>query len=216
MPRRMFSTIGDNQMNPQARMSPFTAFFLGAFGLGGVAVACGTAVFLYSLRIVEVKAGDLIGFAEHTIADLPAIIERMPRAVGDLLDDRRAPDYAGRIGVEAAYVMDEARKTVRPTLTIANNGNEVVSLLSVRLATLDENRRPICEWTEVVATPLAIDDEWRGPLMPGATRHVLLASAHRCVGSIDPTKLQSAVEITDVRVWKPEGDQRTAMRVETP
>jgi len=197
-------------------MSPWTAFFLGAFGLGGVAVACGTSILIYTLRMVDLRAGELLGFAENTITDLPAILERMPKAVGDLLDDRRAPDYAGQIEIDAAYVVDEARKIIRPTLTITNNGGEVVSLLSVRLATLDESRRPICEWTEVVATPLAINDEWRGPLMPGATRHVLLASAHRCVGTPDLAKLQSAVELTDVRVWRADAGQRTAMRIETP
>jgi hypothetical protein len=196
-------------------MSPLTAFFLGVFGLGAVAVAAGATVILCTLRIVDHRVGSVLGFAEHTIADLPEIIDRLPQALGDVLEDRRAPDYAPSIKVSVDFIVDETRQAVRPALTVINQGGEVVSVLSVHLAALDGNARPLCEWTEVVATPLAINDDWRGPLMPGATRYVVAGSRSRCLGPIDPVNLKPAIELSDIRVWNPTRVERTSAHAMT-
>ena len=88
-----------------------------------------------------------------------------------------------------------------PVLTIINRGDEVVSLLAVRIAALDGNGVAMCEWTEIVATPLAIDDDWRGPLLPGSKRHVVV-SPWRGVTADNASAIRGAVEISDVRLWK--------------
>lgn len=75
-------------------------------------------------------------------------------------------------------------------------------MLAVRVAALDARRTPVREWTEVVATPIAIDHEWRGPLMPGATRHVVLSS-WRNFPADKADALLVAPEISEIRVWEP-------------
>jgi hypothetical protein len=183
-------------------MSPLTALFLGIFGVGGVGIAAGAVVVLYSLRILDSKASALIGFAGNTIESLPELIDALPPAIGDVLSDRRAPDYAANLELSVRFVANEQGEGVRPVVTVTNKGKEVVSMLAVRVAALDARKVPIREWTEVVATPIAIDDDWRGPLMPGATRHVVLSS-WRSFPADKIDAFSAAPEISELRVWEP-------------
>jgi hypothetical protein len=179
-----------------------TALFLGIFGVGAVGITSGTAVLLYTLRIADHKANKLLGFAENTIQSLPDLMASLPPALNEILSDRRAPEYVGAIGSSVRFVLTESGEGVRPVLTVVNNGSEVVSMLGVRVAAMDANGVPVRDWTEVVATPLPIDDDWRGVLLPGATRHVVLHSSR----SLDPTKVASyrgEVELSELRVWVP-------------
>ena len=195
-------------MNSPTRMSPITALFLGIFGVGGVGIAAGAAVLLYSLRILDSKTTALIGLAEHTVASLPDLIDSLPPAIGDILNDRRAPDYAPNLDVNVRFVANEPSEGLRPVVTITNKGTEVVSMLAVRVAALDARKVPVREWTEVVATPIAADDNWRGPLMPGAIRHVVLSNwRHGPADKID--SLTAASEISELRVWEPANGTRS-------
>lgn len=188
-------------MVPQQRMSATAVMFLGIFGVVAVGIASGTAVALYGLHVIDGKATSLIGFASDTINGLPELIESLPPAVGELLNDHRAPEYAAYIDVEVQFAQSKRTGKFHPVLTITNRGAEVVSLLAVRIAALDANGVAKCEWTEVVATPLAIDDDWRGPLLPGSKRHVVVSS-WRGVVADSATEIRGAVEIADVRLWK--------------
>lgn len=192
-------------MTGPTRMSPLTALFLGIFGTGAVAIACGTAMVLFGMGIIDSKAGEVLRFAEGTIDEtlvtLPKLLESLPETIDDLFNDRRAPDYADSIDVEADFVVDERSGGLRPVLSITNEGDRVVTLLAVRLAALDEHKRPLGEWTEVVATPVAIDNDWRGLLMPGKTRHVV-TSSWRSLPTKDPRSLSPHVEISEIRVWQ--------------
>jgi len=60
----------------------------------------------------------------------------------------------------------------------------------------------------VVATPLAIDDDWRGPLMPGATRYVVLSGSRSLAGKVGT--VTAVTEIGEVRVWVGNGEERIA------
>ncbi|MEK7711071.1 MAG: hypothetical protein AAB341_04165 [Planctomycetota bacterium] len=177
-----------------------TALFLGVFFVGAVTIGSAATVVLYGMRIVDTKASALIRFAGNTVEGLPELVQSLPPAIGDLLHDRRAPEYAGKINVEVKLVADDASGVVRPVLTVRNTGDEVVSLLAVRVAALDANGVPVNDWTEVVATPLAIDDDWRGPLMPGATRYVVLSGSRSLAGKAGT--VTAVAEIGDVRVWE--------------
>lgn len=184
-------------MDTRARMSPLTAFFIGLFGLGAVTVASGTVTLLYAMRIADENSTKVFGFLDTTVEGLPELLASLPPALGDMLNDRRAPEYASKIDVALRLVPEE--DGVRPVLTVTNKGEQIVSLLALRVAALNANSVPVRDWTEVVATPLAIDNDWRGPLMPGSSRHIVL---HRSRGPIDVESLQGAVEIADVRVWE--------------
>ena len=187
-------------MTNGSRMSPLTAMFLGVFFVGAVAIAAAGSVVLYGMRIVDSKSSALIHFAGNTVEGLPELVRSLPPAIGDLLHDRRAPEYAGKIAVETKFVVDKSAEALRPVLTIRNTGEEVVSLLAIRVAALDRNGVPQRDWTEVVATPLAIDDDWRGPLMPGSTRYVVLSGSRSLAGKVET--LTPAFEISDIRVWE--------------
>lgn len=186
----------------KSRMSPMTALFLGMFFVGGLGIASGTAVVLYTMHIVDQKAGSLIRFADNTVEGLPELLKSLPPTLADMLHDRRSPEYASKIDVDVRLIADEVNGTVRPVLTIKNTGDEVVSMLSLRVAAIDANGTPRTDWTEVVATPVSIDDDWRGPLMPGATRHVVLSGRRSLAGKSE--SLVAVAEIGDVRVWEAE------------
>jgi len=189
-------------------MSPLTALVLGVAGVIAVAIASGSAVVIYGLDVAGGNAESIVSFAQNTIENLPELIESLPPAVGDVLNDQRAPQYVRAIDVNVSFVGTTDGERFRPVLTVKNNGERVVSMLAVRVAALNETGVPFGEWTEVVATPIALDDnDWRGPLMPGAVRHVVVGGWQR----IEPGQLSaiaSAVEISDVRVWR--GDDAVA------
>ena len=191
-------------MMGQDRMSPLTALVIGVFGIGAVGIASGSAIVLYGMRIINTNASAIVGLAQNTVEGLPELIESLPPALGDLLNDRRAPDYASQIDVAVRLVPHDRRDGLRPVLTVTNNGSEVISLLGVRVAALDENKAPVREWSEMVATPLPIEGEWRGPLYPGSTRHVLV-SCRPTITEARARKLTVVTEISEIRVWLGDG-----------
>lgn len=187
------------------RMSPLTALFIGIFGVGAVGIASGTAIVLYGMRIIDRSAFEVLGITENTLGStlesLPQMLDSLPEAVGELLNDRRVPQYRSQVEVTAEFMLDERGNERRPVLTVRNTGEEVISLLAVRVVARNLKGLPRAEWTEVVATPLAVPDEWRGPLFPGETRYALLSRWH-CHGSLDPSEeYAAAVEIADLRLW---------------
>lgn len=192
-------------MTGNTRMSPMTAFFLGIFGVVAVGIASGAAVTLFALNIVDGKASTILRFAEGTIEttlkELPDLLESLPETVQDLLNDRRAPEYADQLDVTVSFLHDERHGGFRPVATIVNKGSEVVTLLAIRVAALNEQSAPLCEWTEIVATPIAIEDEWRGPLYPGNTRYVTFSTRYRGAAKELTDTITGAVEIADVRIW---------------
>ncbi len=190
-------------MNTQTRMSPLTALFLGIFGVASVAITAAGATVLYGLRILDNKSSAIISFAGETIDGLPELLAALPPALGDVLNDRRAPEYASSLDVGVRFVSDPETGSVRPVITVENKGDEVVSMLAVRVAAMDRDGVPVRDWTAVVATPIAIDDDWRGPLMPGATRHVVLRR-WKSLRLDSSDVVAGAIEISDVRVWEPD------------
>ncbi len=185
-------------VTPRTRMSPMTAMFLGLFFVGGLGIASATTVVLYTMRIVDHKASSILQFADHTVTGLPELLKSLPPALADMLHDRRAPEYAGKLDVNVKFINDEDAG-LQPVLTIKNTGDEVVSMLALRVAALDANGTPRRDWTEVVATPLSVDNDWRGPLMPGETRYVVLHGS-RSLGR-KAESMVAVAEIGDVRVW---------------
>lgn len=184
----------------RTRMSPLTALFMGLWIIGGIGITAGATVVLYGMKIIDNKSDTVLAFAENTVESLPELIESLPPVFADLLNDRRAPEYVDSIDVVVRFVADERRNGLRPVLTITNKGKEVVSLLAVRVAALNADGVPIGEWTQIAATPTAIEDQWRGVLMPHKTRHLVVSGYPRLPASkLD--ELTAAVEISELRVW---------------
>jgi hypothetical protein len=138
-------------------------------------------------------------------------LEHMPPAVADAVSDRRAPEYRDHLRVSARLVDAGRHPRPRAVIEVVNDGPDMISLLSVRTTLVDPNGDLVDEQSAYIATPLAIEDEWRGPLMPGATRRVAL-SFHRAIpGPFLPegdgpaeaaAEGQVEVEVTELRVWQ--------------
>lgn len=188
-------------MTGQNRMSPLTAMVIGIFGVGAVTITSATAVVLYALNVVDKNASVLIRIAENGIESLPEVLESLPD-LADTLAGRRMFDYADNLEVEVHFVATSREGRIRPVMTVTNRGNEVVSTLAIRVAAISSNDIPMHEWTEIVATPIALDDAWRGPLMPGAKRHLTLPSARGFYeGALQD--LAATTEISELRIWDP-------------
>lgn len=201
------------EMVAQKRMSPLTALFLGMAAIGVTGIAATSGVVLYGMRIADGQAGQVVTLVSRTIGDLPEIIgdipkiiESLPPIVADAFHDRRILEYAPNLKTKVGFVSSERSGRIRPVVTITNEGDEVLSMLTVRVVALNKDGLPIAEWTEVVATPIGIENEWRGPLSPGATRHVVLGGYHGGP-SMSVDSITGELEITEIRAWIPPSER---------
>jgi hypothetical protein len=175
-----------------------------ALGLSAVVItlliSC-TVVALYGAHLVSQKSERVISLAQSAVRGLPEFTKSLPPALADMLDDRRDPQYCGKLGISAKVVSEPApHGGVRTAIEIANNGDAVVSLLSLRITILDDKEQLLCESQEWAATPVAADNGWRGPIMPGSRRRFV--SYAGCGWGINPSDaLNPQVEITELRVW---------------
>ena len=175
-----------------------------ATGLSAViitAIVSTTAVLIYTVHLASDKSERVIDLAQSAVRGLPELQKSLPPALADMLDDRRQPEYAGQLGISAKVVARPgSHGRTQTAIEIVNNGTEVVSLLSLRIILLDESDHLLCEAQEWAATPVAIDSDWRGPLMPGSKRRFICwRSCPYEVGPLDVVKPE--IEITELRVW---------------
>jgi hypothetical protein len=151
------------------------------------------------LRLVDKKADGLIGLVAETAKVLPEVREALPPALTDAIDDERRVEYRRNLDVAVRLVDREerhGRSTGRAMVEVTNTGDEVVSLLSMRLVGLDDDGNAVMERQTWAATPLQIEDEWRGPLLPHETRRFSVW-CYRVGDTAEVTH-----EITDLRVWR--------------
>ena len=195
---------------------PLTALVKGVFGIVMVIVVCGTALGLYALRMADRELG---GITQQVLAAIPDVVRALPEwqkglppQLADALNDRRAFEYRGSLDVatkvRSGRGLDDGDAVV--TIEVTNNGDEVLSLLTLRLLVEDDSTKA-ADMNVVVATPAAIGD-WRGPLLPGQSRRIPQV-IREVVGEPKVT-----VEVTDVRVWngpapKPQPESETTPQI---
>lgn len=175
-----------------------------AMGLSSVAIAfiiSFTTVVIYGIHFAGEKSERLISLVEDAVQGLPHIQESLPPVLADFLNDRRQPDYRGQIEVSAKTVPEaEHGGRLRTEIKVANKGQEVISLLSLRIVVRDSLDQILSESNQWAATPFAADHDWRGLLMPGSNRHFAFSHSGAHSGStLD--NLTTEVEITDIRIW---------------
>ncbi len=172
-------------------------------------ISC-TVVVVYGMHFAGDKSEELVSLAKDAIRGLPALQESLPPVLADILDDRRQPDYSSQleIRVNKTTLLPEGSGEVRTAVTVVNNGEEVVSVLSLRIVILNEHDEIVAEANKWVATPFAAEDDWPGPLMPGSRRHFAFSrSGAFPVSSLDD--LRTEIEITDIRIWS--GQKETSV-----
>lgn len=181
-----------------------------AYGVSGVlitAIVCGTGIVCYGFSILDRKSHDLASLGKELVATIPGILEALPPALGDAINDRRDPGYRSQLDIDVSLASDLDGRWLRPVVTVTNRGAETVSLLALRLVLADESGVPVDERVSYAATPLAVRDEWRGPILPGETRTYATRLYGRARG------VRPMFEVTEVRVWNgtPERDGRTRL-----
>lgn len=174
-----------------------SALAYGFFGFLTATVVCGTGLAFYGLRVADRSAGDIIEFGGDLIESLPQWREKFPPILADALKDRRDPNYRDNLDLDVRLTDDTAGNDQYKMLVInaTNQGDETVTLMSVRVVLVDKNGVPVRSETTYAATPLTVEGEWRGPLLPGSTRRCSIPLWH-C-----RSDLTAQVEITELRVW---------------
>jgi len=187
-----------------------------AIGLSAViitlTISC-TVVVLYGIHLASEKSERVITLAESAVRGLPEFQKALPPVLSDMLDDSRRPDYCSQLGITAKITSRPGTHgRAQTAIEVVNNGNEVISLLSLRVIVLDEHEHIISSSQEWAATPLAADGDWRGPIMPGSRRYFV---SNRGLYNIRPMdEVRPEVEITELRLWN--GPGQDASRKNTP
>jgi hypothetical protein len=179
--------------------------FLSALALGISAIAIAlivscTVVIIYGMHFAGEKSEQLVSLVEDAVRGLPTLQKSLPPVFADMLDDHRQPDYSSQLEITAKTApVPEQSGRVRTSVTAVNNGPEVVSLLSLRIVVLNGAGEIVGESNEWAATPFAAEDNWPGPMLPGAHRYFSCLHNGPRVSSTEDLKTE--VEITDVRIW---------------
>jgi len=173
-----------------------------------VALLCGTSIVIttiltagglagYGLRFVDHKTETLPALIAQVAEKLPQIYDALPPALVDAMDDERRPEYRDqlRVSVRLGEVSDPwgGRRAI---VEVENKGEDTVNLLSMRIVSLDKRGEPLDEQCTWAATPLQMDDSWRGPLLPRSRRQFSV----RCRDAEDAASVSH--EITEIRVWR--------------
>jgi hypothetical protein len=163
-------------------------------------ISC-TVVIIYGMNFAGDQSEKIASFVEGAIRGLPELQESLPPVFADMLNDRREPDYSTQLEITAkTTLLPERNERVRTAVKVVNNGEEVVSLLSLRIVVLNENDEILAESNEWAATPFAAEHNWRGPLMPGNDRYFASSDSGAFpVSSLNDYRTE--VEITDIRIW---------------
>jgi hypothetical protein len=180
------------------RMSFLTALVCSVAGVTIALILSITGITVYGMSLIDKKTDNLAGLIEETVKALPAVRESLPPSLADAFNDERHPEYLQNLVISSKLVEEQGAQRwprSRVVVEVQNNGNEAVTLLSLRLVGLDANGDPVREWHTWAATPLQLEDEWRGPLLPHETRRF----AVWCKSSEQPVKVTH--EVSEVRLW---------------
>jgi len=158
-----------------------------------ICVSAGTAIF--ALSVIDRKADSLTQLVGTAFESLPEIRAALPPALQDAMNDHRAPAYQAQLDINARLVHESGQRWQRGVVEVTNRGDEVVTLLTLRVVGVDDAGEPVTEISVCGASPIQIEDEWRGPLLPGSTRKIPVDiwSRHQAQ--------DMQIELTDIRVW---------------
>ncbi len=193
------------ELNGGRRGGFLSSLVYGVCGVVGVGILCGSGLAFYGMDIVDRKFDRVVETGTDILRSLPEIKESLPPALSDAFDDRRAPDYQSQLEVSVEPALG-SRGGLGFTLDVSNTGDEVVSMIVVRVNYETPEGQLVHAESVYVATPIAIEGEWAGPILPGSTRRRAL-QVHSRQKVLTPT-----VEVCDIRVWEPSEPRELASR----
>lgn len=168
------------------RMSFLASLVWGVCSVVMVATICSAGVIFYALNVVE-----------NAINDLPTLVKSVP-FLDEAVSSVRRVDYIEDLDIEMNFSKDlRYEDRMRVVATVINEGDEVVSLLVMRVVVSDEYGNLVDEDTRVLATPFGFDDDMPGPLLPGAKRRQTTGTFRY----VDNPSIE--YEISEIRVSTP-------------
>lgn len=203
----MFNDAGATVVHK--RMSFLSVSVISLTAVVIVTVLSGVGIVGYGMHVFDKKADTLVALVGQAAKALPEIRQSLPPALADAMDDERRPDYAKNLDISVRLAKshdgdrDPSRRQ-RAVVEVKNNGDQMVTLLSMRLVATDEDGDVIAEVPTWAATPLQIEDDWRGPLLPHETRRLGVW------GQFHDKATNVSCEVTDIRVWRADSGE-TAM-----
>lgn len=187
------------------RSSFFSSLVYGICGVIGIGIIGAVGIGLYGLNMVDRKFDHVLATGSGIIRSLPEVRESLPAVFADALNDRRAPEYREQLDVRANVVPAGPGGTgAQVVVEAVNHGPDIVTLLAIRVNLEDADGRLLQSNSAYIATPLAVEDEWAGPIMSGSTRREALR-----LWSTHPD-VKAGVEVCDIRVWE-KADSETAV-----
>ena len=193
------------------KSSFLSAIAFGFFGTLAIVIVCAASVAFYAVNVIDRKTNDVFDLGSNIVTELPELKEALPPVVSDALNDRRAPDYRQKIEVAARLIEGEHKHSDKVVFDISNNGDELITMLALRGTLLDESGTIVRSFVSYPATPLAIDNDWPGPLMPGSTRQIGINIYHHS----DLANGKVTVELADLRVWNNNAKEQSNVNPET-
>jgi hypothetical protein len=176
-----------------------SAVAYGFFGLLTAAVVSVAVLGVYAIHVVDRKLDTVLGLGTDVIRSLPEslpqIRKSLPPALADALNDERDVAYRENLHVEAHLVPGSRDEYQQLVVNAKNNGDKTVTFMAVRVVLVDANDVPVRSLVVHAATPMTLDSEWRGPILPGSLRQCS-EPLWRC-----PPDLKPQLEIADLRVW---------------
>ena len=161
-------------------------------------VVCSMIVGLTFMSMTEDVVDNSISWMGKMSDKWPDWHRALPPVLADAVNDVRSYEYASLLTINTRMVAkDGPRGRDRVIVQVKNEGDKTVSLLGLRVVIKDQDGDPVWEKIAYAATPLAIEDEWRGPLLPEQTREF---AVH--VGSLERFRSATAkAEIVELRIW---------------
>lgn len=186
---------GDGTTVVRKRLSCVSVLILSLTAIIITVVVSASGMAIYGLTVLDQKTDSLVGLVGEAARALPDLREALPPALADAIDDKRSPEYVDQLDVAVRAGGVDGWGRQHCLVEVKNTGDQVVSLLSMRVVGLDIDGDLVFERNAWAATPIQLEDDWRGPLLPHETRRF---SVWHC-GPGAASKI--AHEITDIRLW---------------
>ena len=192
------------------KSSFLSAIAFGFFGTLAIVIICAASVAFYAVNVIDRKTNDVFNLGSNIITALPELEEALPPVVSDALNDRRAPNYRQEVNVTARFIEGEHKHNNKVVFDVSNNGDELITMLALRGTLVDESGTIVRSFISYPATPLAIDNDWPGPLMPGSNRQIGINIYHHA----DLNNAKVTVELADLRVWNDTANEQSSINPE--
>jgi len=180
------------------RRSPASSLFWATGATIMTCVVCSMIIGLTFMSMADNVVDNSFGWLGKMSDKWPDWQRALPPVLGDAVNDVRSYEYGKLLTIDTRMVEKDGRRgRNRVIVEVKNEGDKTVSLLGLRVVIKDRDGDPMWEEVAYAATPLAIEDEWRGPLLPDQTRTFAI-SIHS--NDIDRDATVKA-EIVELRVW---------------